>query len=227
MSDVVLETAGLTRDFATPGGALSVLRGIDLTVNRGDFVSITGPSGVGKSTLLHILGGLDQPTSGSVKACGQRVDQLKDEELSDYRNKMVGFVFQFHYLLEEFNALENTMMPLLIRGEPWNKSAQAAVKLLKEVGLGDRVDHRPAQLSGGERQRVAVARAMVGAPQLLIADEPTGDLDAETASGLHELFEELNQTHGLTVMVATHDQSLANRAGSRYGMLNGKLARKE
>lgn len=223
MDDIVLETAGLTRNFRTAGGELRVLKGIDLKVNRGEFISISGPSGVGKSTLLHILGGLDKPTSGSVTAAGQRIDLLPDLELSRYRNKMIGFVFQFHYLLEEFSALENVMMPLLLRGEARNKSADKAVKLLKDVGLAERVSHRPAQLSGGERQRVAVARAMAGSPELLIADEPTGDLDFDTAGGLHDLLAELNRTRAMTIVVATHDQSLSARASRRFAMSDGRL----
>jgi lipoprotein-releasing system ATP-binding protein len=218
-----LETAGLVKNFQTARGELQVLRGIDLQVQQGEFISITGPSGVGKSTLLHILGGLDKPTRGSVMALGHRIDRLPDQELSRYRNKMIGFVFQFHYLLEEFDALENVMMPLLVRGESRNKSAVQAVKLLEEVGLAERVTHRPAQLSGGERQRVAVARAMAGTPQMLIADEPTGDLDSETAVGLHDLLEEVNHTHGTTIIAATHDQSLASRATRRFAMSDGRL----
>jgi lipoprotein-releasing system ATP-binding protein len=223
LESVVLETVGLTKNFQTAGGELRVLKGIDLQINEGDFVSISGPSGVGKSTLLHILGGLDKPTAGTVTAAGNRIDQLTDLELSRYRNKMIGFVFQFHYLLEEFNALENVMMPLLVRGESRNKSAEKAVKFLREVGLAERVSHRPAQLSGGERQRVAVARAMAGSPELLIADEPTGDLDIDTAAGLHDLLEELNRTRAMTIVVATHDQSLSKRASRRFVMTDGHL----
>jgi lipoprotein-releasing system ATP-binding protein len=222
-----LETADLTKSFQISGGELKVLKGINLEVGKGDFLSIVGPSGVGKSTLLHILGGLDRPTSGRVLAGGQRIDELSDAELSDYRNKMIGFVFQFHYLLEEFNALENVMMPLLVRGWSRNKSSSEAVKLLWEVGLAGRLDHRPAQLSGGERQRVAVARAMVGPPQILILDEPTGDLDAETARGLHGLFIELNRQRQMTIVAATHDQSLAQRASRLLVMADGRLREKE
>lgn len=226
-SELVLETKGLTKNFATSTGELQVLRGIDLQVAAGEFVSITGPSGVGKSTLLHILGGLDKPTTGEVKVCGQQVDRLNDTAASHYRNKEVGFIFQFHYLLEEFDAVENVMMPLMVRGEARNKSQSRALNLLEEVGLADRATHRPAQLSGGERQRVAVARALAGEPRLLIADEPTGDLDSETAAGLHELLDRLNRKRDLSIVVATHDMSLADRAGKTYRMAAGHLLRRE
>lgn len=223
LDTLVLETSGLTRSFFTAAGELQVLKGIDLEVGKGDFISIAGQSGVGKSTLLHILGGLDKPTSGTVKAAGERIDTLPDAELSRYRNKRIGFVFQFHYLLEEFDALENVMMPLLVRGETRNNCEAKAVKLLEDVGLAERAIHRPAQLSGGERQRVAVARAMAGSPELLIADEPTGDLDFETAEGLHDLLEGLNRERGLSIIVATHDRSLAARASRRFVMKDGRL----
>ncbi|MCK4858312.1 MAG: ABC transporter ATP-binding protein [candidate division Zixibacteria bacterium] len=225
--NVVLETKNLTRNFTTAGGQLEVLRGIDFQVNQGEFASITGPSGVGKSTLLHILGGLDRPSSGEVIVCGQRVDRMGDAELSRYRNKNIGFVFQFHYLLEEFSALENVMMPLLVGGESRNKSMKQAVELLEEVGLGERATHRPAQLSGGECQRVAVARAIVGRPRLLIADEPTGDLDVDAAESLHDLFMRLNSSLEMTIIVATHDLSLAGRAGKRFTMTAGRLIEKK
>lgn len=225
-SELVLETRGLTKNYITAVGELEVLRGIDMNVAESEFVSITGPSGVGKSTLLHILGGLDKPTTGEVKVCGHHLEQLNDTAASRYRNKEVGFIFQFHYLLEEFDALENVMMPLLVRGESRNKSQGIALNLLEEVGLTARATHRPAQLSGGERQRVAVARALAGRPRLLIADEPTGDLDGDTAAGLHELLERLNKERDLTLVVATHDMSLADRAGTPYQMMDGQLRRR-
>ena len=223
---VILETSDLTKSFPTVSGELEVLKGINLTVHRGEFVSITGASGVGKSTLLHLLGGLDLPTSGAMIVTGERIDQLGEVQLSQYRNKRCGFVFQFHYILEEFSALENVMMPLLVRGESRNKSRDSALQLLDEVGLGGRADHRPAQLSGGECQRVAVARAMVGGPEILIADEPTGNLDHETAQNLHELLVRLNRQKNMTIIVATHDLSLAERATSRYRLQDGLLTEK-
>jgi lipoprotein-releasing system ATP-binding protein len=226
LESIILETRDLRKSFTTVSGELNILRGIDLTVQRGDFVSITGASGVGKSTLLHLLGGLDLPTSGTMVVAGERVDQLGEIELSAYRNRKCGFVFQYHYLLEEFSALENVMMPLLVRGEARNKSAIEALNLLKEVGLGDRTDHKPAQLSGGECQRAAVARAMVGAPEILIADEPTGNLDHETAQTLHELLVRLNRQKNMTIIVATHDLSLAERANRRYRLSDGLLEEK-
>lgn len=226
MESIILETRDLQKSFPTVSGELKVLKGIDLTVQQGEFVSITGASGVGKSTLLHLLGGLDRPTSGSLLVAGNRIDQLGETELSQYRNRNCGFVFQFHYLLEEFTALENVMMPLLVRGENRNKSRDEALKLLAEVGLEDRADHRPAQLSGGECQRVAVARAIVAAPEILIADEPTGNLDHETAQALHDLLVRLNRDRKMTIIVATHDLSLAERTTRQLRMSDGVLIEK-
>lgn len=226
MEDIILETKNLSKSFATVNGELKILSDLNLTVRRGDFVAITGASGVGKSTLLHILGGLDLPTAGSLSVAGQRIDNLSEAQLSEYRNKKCGFVFQYHYLLEEFDAVENVMMPLLVRGESRNNCRASAVTLLDEVGLGQRLDHRPAQLSGGECQRAAVARAMAGAPEILIADEPTGNLDHETAETLHELLARLNEQKNMTIIVATHDLSLADRASRRYRLSDGQLAEK-
>ncbi len=226
MEDIILETKNLSKSFATVNGELKILSDLNLIVRRGDFVAITGASGVGKSTLLHILGGLDLPTAGSLSVAGQRIDNLSEAQLSEYRNKKCGFVFQYHYLLEEFDAVENVMMPLLVRGESRNNCRASAVTLLDEVGLGQRLDHRPAQLSGGECQRAAVARAMAGAPEILIADEPTGNLDHETAETLHELLARLNEQKKMTIIVATHDLSLADRASRRYRLSDGQLAEK-
>lgn len=226
MEDIILETKNLSKSFATVNGELKILSDLNLIVRRGDFVAITGASGVGKSTLLHILGGLDLPTAGSLSVAGQRIDNLSEAQLSEYRNEKCGFVFQYHYLLEEFDAVENVMMPLLVRGESRNNCRASAVTLLDEVGLGQRLDHRPAQLSGGECQRAAVARAMAGAPEILIADEPTGNLDHETAETLHELLARLNEQKKMTIIVATHDLSLADRASRRYRLSDGQLAEK-
>ncbi|MCC6962245.1 MAG: ABC transporter ATP-binding protein [candidate division Zixibacteria bacterium] len=220
---MILEAKELCKNFASVDGELRILRGIDLEVDRGEFVAITGASGVGKSTLLHILGGLDTPSSGALTVAGQRVDALGEVQLSEYRNKKCGFVFQYHYLLEEFNAVENVMMPLLVRGESRNNSEATAVRLLDEVGLGHRLHHRPTQLSGGECQRAAVARAMAGAPEILIADEPTGNLDHETAETLHDLLARLNSEKQMTIIVATHDLSLADRASRRFRLSDGHL----
>lgn len=213
----------MNKNFATVSGELRILREVDFSVKRGEFVAVTGASGVGKSTLLHLLGGLDTPSTGTLTVAGQRIDNLGEIELSAYRNKKCGFVFQHHYLLEEFDAVENVMMPLLVRGEKRNNCAAVAVKLLTEVGLGERLQHRPTQLSGGECQRVAVARAMAGAPEILIADEPTGNLDHETAATIHELLTDLNRQKKMTIIVATHDLSLAARAQKRYRLLDGHL----
>ncbi len=226
LENVILETKDLQKRFPTVDGELKVLRGIDLTVQPGEFVAITGASGVGKSTLLHLLGGLDRPSAGTMTIAGERIDQLGEAQLSRYRNRRCGFVFQYHYLLEEFTAQENVMMPLLVRGESRNKSAEAALKLLDEVGLRDRANHRPAQLSGGECQRAAVARAMVGMPEILIADEPTGNLDHETAQTLHDLLVRLNHERKMTIIVATHDLSLAQRASRQFRLSDGVLVEK-
>lgn len=223
MVEPALTARDIWKSFPTAVGELKVLKGLDLTVTAGDFVSIVGASGVGKSTLLHILGGLDLPTSGTVTVGDQRIDNLDDVALSRYRNEKCGFVFQYHYLLEEFTALENVMMPLLVRGESRNNSSVVAVKLLDEVGLADRMTHRPSRLSGGECQRVALARAMAGSPEILIADEPTGNLDRETAESLHRLLMQVNADKKMTVIVATHDLSLAARAARQYKLLDGKL----
>ncbi len=225
MDDHILEAQALNKHFATVSGELRILRDVDFTIRRGEFVAVTGASGVGKSTLLHLLGGLDTPTAGALTVAGQRIDSLAETELSAYRNKKCGFVFQHHYLLEEFDAVENVMMPLLVRGEKRNNCEAVAVKLLTEVGLGERLHHRPTQLSGGECQRVAVARAMAGAPEILIADEPTGNLDHETAATIHELLADLNRQKHMTIVVATHDLSLAARAQKRYRLSDGQLTR--
>lgn len=223
MSSTILSAEDLDKNFATPEQELHVLRKLQLDVQDGEFVAITGASGVGKSTLLHILGGLDLPSSGTVTVAGERIDNLEEAAMSRYRNEKCGFVFQYHYLLEEFEAVENVMMPLLVRGESRNKSRDAAVKALDEVGLSSRLSHRPAQLSGGECQRAAVARALVGNPTILIADEPTGNLDRETAESLHELLARLSRDKKMTIIVATHDLSLAQRASCRYKLVDGRL----
>lgn len=227
MSTTILSASDLVKIFSTPEEELHVLRGLNLEVEDGEFVAITGASGVGKSTLLHILGGLDTPSSGTVTVAGERIDNLSEEAMSRYRNVKCGFVFQYHYLLEEFEAVENVMMPLLVRGESRNKSREEAVKALDEVGLSSRLRHRPAQLSGGECQRAAVARALVGSPTILIADEPTGNLDSETAESLHDLLARLSRDKKMTIIVATHDLSLAQRATRKYKLAEGRLGRQE
>jgi lipoprotein-releasing system ATP-binding protein len=223
----MIDMKGIRKVYNTGRVEVAALKGVDVQLKAGEFVSIVGPSGVGKSTLLHILGGLDKPSGGEIRVNGRPIEGLNDAQASSYRNKVVGFVFQFHYLMEEFSALENVMLPLMVRREARNKSHDWALELLEEVGLAERADHHPNQLSGGERQRVAVARAMAGSPQILIADEPTGDLDAHTAAELHGLLVRLNETRKTTVVVATHDQALAARADTKYLMSDGRLQRRE
>lgn len=216
-------TTGLTREFHSPAGTLKVLKGIDLTVAPGEMVSIIGPSGVGKSTLLHIVGALDPPTSGEVLIAGRDPYALSEPERARLRNTYLGFVFQFHHLLPEFTALENVAMPLLV-GRAEHRSALArAREVLADVGLADRAFHRPGKLSGGEQQRVAVARALVGAPSIVIADEPSGNLDEATAELLHELLYNLKEGAQRALLIATHNPDLARRSDRVYRVLDGQL----
>lgn len=200
-----------------------MLRGVDLEIGQGEMMAIMGPSGAGKSTLLHVLGALDQPTSGSVEIAGRRLDGLADTEVARLRNELVGFVFQFHHLLRDFSALENVMLPRLIAGVDREEAEARAVVLLEEVGLGERLRHRPNKLSGGEQQRVAVARALVNEPPLLLADEPSGNLDTETSKRLHDVLFGLVEHHGSALIVVTHDRELAERAGRVQRLVDGVL----
>jgi len=207
------------------GDRIHVLRGVDLKVEAGDTLSIVGPSGAGKSTLLHILGGLDGPTAGSVELAGRPLQGLPDEELARLRNRHVGFVFQFHHLLRDFSALENVMLPRLVAGAPRRRAEARARSLLEQVGLSGRTGHRPRELSGGEQQRVAVARALVNAPPLLLADEPSGNLDLETSEQLHDLLFRLVEEDDVALVVVTHNRELAARAERRLRLQGGFLAR--
>lgn len=193
------------------GRTLEVLKGVDLVVARGQMLSIVGPSGAGKSTLLHCMGTLDTPTSGQIFFDGQELTTLNSAKLASVRNKSIGFVFQFHHLMPEFTALENVMMPGLIQGMARRKTRDQAHTLLNEVGLSHRETHRPGELSGGEQQRVAVARALVLEPKLILADEPTGNLDTATGDAIHELFFDINKRHGTSVVVVTHNPAFAER----------------
>jgi len=203
--------------------ALTVLDGIDLDVRKGEMLAIVGASGVGKSTLLHILGALDQPTSGKVLYGDLDVFGLDNARLARFRNERVGFVFQFHHLLPEFTALENVMMPALIRRIGREEATAAATMILGEVGLGARVHHRPGELSGGEQQRVAVARALMLKPDVVLADEPTGNLDMHTGEAIHDLLLSINKQQGITFVIVTHNDKLAVRADRVLRMLEGKL----
>jgi lipoprotein-releasing system ATP-binding protein len=207
----------------TDQGRIEVLRGIDLQIHSGERVAVVGASGAGKTTLMHIMGGLDSPSSGVVTFEGQDVFALKGANLDRFRNSTVGFVFQFHQLLPEFTALENVAMPALIAGEKRSVAEDRAGELLTEVGLGHRFSHKPGQLSGGEQQRVAIARALVMAPKLLMADEPTGNLDSGTTEAIYELLQQLHDHHGLTMIIVTHSERLAQRMDRTLHMVDGLL----
>lgn len=204
-------------------GDLQVLRGVDVSLAAGEVVSIVGPSGAGKTTLLNVLSTLDRPDSGSVVVDGIEVAGLKDKALAQFRNAHIGFVFQFHQLLPEFNALENAMLPALVGGRSEAEAEAAAMARLEELGLAARAKHLPSQLSGGEQQRVAVARALVNDPPLLFADEPSGNLDSANADALHDLFFDLRDRHGLTIALVTHNEGLAERADRQIRLRDGKI----
>jgi lipoprotein-releasing system ATP-binding protein len=222
--DRPLEARALVKQFVGGDGReLSILDGVDFMLDHGEAVAITGASGAGKSTLLHLLGVLDRPTSGEVMVEGRGVAGLSDEELAGVRSSRIGFVFQFHHLLREFTAIENVMMPALIAGKDFAAARRRADGLLGDVGLAERASHKPRQLSGGEQQRVAVARALVNDPVVLLADEPSGNLDTETADRLHELLFDLRERRGLSLVVVTHNMELAARADRVLVMAGGRL----
>lgn len=223
MNKSVLEVRGLTKAFREGGRTLEVLRGVELTVTKKDRLAIIGASGSGKTTLLQLLGGLDQPTAGEVIVCGQSIGALNDSERGKLRNRKLGFVYQFHYLLPEFSALENVAMPLLIRGVGSTEAMGKAEKLLVRIGLLERLHHRPSKLSGGERQRVAVARALITGPSVVLADEPTGNLDRPTGARLFDLMLELNSDLGTSLVVVTHDSALAARMDRILKLEDGLL----
>jgi lipoprotein-releasing system ATP-binding protein len=221
---MVLESVDLAKTYiGGDGGLITVLDGVNLQVARGEMVAIVGASGAGKSTLLHLLGALDRPTRGSVSIAGERIEERTDDELSILRNKRVGFVFQFHHLLREFSALENVMMPLRIAGWEDQRARGRAEELLSRVGLAGRMSHRPSELSGGEQQRTAVARALAIDPAVLLADEPSGNLDHANSSRLHDLFVELSRDLEIAMVVVTHNRSLALRADRALLLEDGRL----
>ncbi|MEJ2215613.1 MAG: ABC transporter ATP-binding protein [Gemmatimonadota bacterium] len=205
------------------GGELTVLDGVEIRVEAGEAVAIVGASGAGKSTLLHLLGGLDRPTAGEIRVAGGSLVDLSEQELADFRNRYVGFVFQFHHLLREFTALENVMMPMLIAGTAEEEARQRALALLDEVGLAARTEHRPLALSGGEQQRVAVARALANRPTVILADEPSGNLDTHTSERLHDLFFGLRAEHGVSLVLVTHNRELAERTDRVLLLKEGRL----
>ncbi|MGA3207336.1 MAG: ABC transporter ATP-binding protein [Syntrophales bacterium] len=219
----MIQLNNLSKTFIKDGNAIEVLKSLDFTISRGESLAILGVSGAGKSTLIHILGTLDHPTSGTVLFDDIDVFQWDKKKLAEFRNKMIGFVFQFHNLLPEFNSLENTMMPALIHGLPYRKARERAAAILNEVGLGDRLTHKPGELSGGEQQRVAVARALVMEPEIILADEPTGNLDSETGKKIEDILLDLNRTKRITLVVVTHNRTLADRMSKNIGLRDGKI----
>jgi lipoprotein-releasing system ATP-binding protein len=219
----LLQAIQIEKHYPSGPETLKVLRGINLTIRDGEILVIMGPSGVGKSTLLHILGTLDKPTFGELIIDGQRVSALKESEIALFRNKNVGFVFQFHYLLPEFTALENLLIPRMIMQKKWKEHLQRAEELLGEVGLSQRLHHRPSQLSGGELQRVAVARALINNPKLVLADEPTGNLDSLNSHALFELILQLNQKYQQTFVIVTHNEMFANQSHRVIHLLDGQI----
>ena len=220
---VLVEARGIAKDFHDAGREVHVLSNLDLTVRAGEEIAIVGQSGVGKSTLLYVLGSMETPTAGKVLFEDQDLFALDPVTLAEFRNRKLGFVFQFHYLLADFDALENTMMPALIARMPDSEARKRASEVLDLVGLGNKLHRRPAELSGGEQQRVAVARAVVLHPRLVLADEPTGNLDPHTADEVHELFHVLNRDLGITLVVATHNERLKNRMSRALRLQDGKL----
>ena len=219
-----LDVRGLSKSYRMGERTLPVLRDLDLAVESGEMIAITGASGVGKSTLLQLLGGLERAGEGRIQAGGVELTALDDDALVAFRNRSVGFVFQLHHLLPEFSALENVEMPLRIARRPAGDARERAAALLREVGLGDRLDHRPGMLSGGEQQRVAVARALVMRPALLLADEPTGDLDEVSGAAVHDLLRDMHRAYGLTSVVATHNDRLAAICDRVLRLAGGRLA---
>ena len=222
MSNVVLDAQNIQKSFTDGKSTVDVIKGLSLQVNAGEFVSIVGSSGSGKSTLLHVLGGLERPTLGMVNLNGKRFDNLGEAERGFLRNEHLGFVYQFHHLLPEFSALENISMPLMLRkGADFKQVKQRAEYLLERVGLSHRITHKPGELSGGERQRVALARALVTQPKLMMADEPTGNLDRKTASSIFELLTDLRQEFNMAMLIVTHDEQLAKEADRILHMQDG------
>lgn len=219
----LLEVHGLRKIYSRGSNRIEVLNGIDMDLEAGTTTALVGASGAGKSTLLHLLGALDRPSAGTVLFRGEDLFRKSDRDLAAFRNKSIGFVFQFHHLLHEFSALENVMMPALIARTPRKTAAAMAEELLTDVGLAHRLAHRPGELSGGEQQRVAIARALVLSPELLLADEPTGNLDMKTSEGVHALLSELQLKRGLSLVVVTHNERLAAAMGRTVHLIDGKL----
>jgi lipoprotein-releasing system ATP-binding protein len=223
LAEALVLIENLKKSFQHEGRTLDVLKGIDLNIYPGQILAIVGPSGAGKSTLLHCMGTLDLPSSGKIRLGSEELTTMSPARLAAVRNRTIGFVFQFHHLLPEFNALENVMLPGLIQGRPRKEMEKRAHALLEEVGLGSRTTHRPGELSGGEQQRVAVARALALDPKLLLADEPTGNLDTATSDAVHDLFFQINREHGTTIVVVTHNPAFAERMPRVVNMRDGRV----
>ncbi|MEM6903930.1 MAG: ABC transporter ATP-binding protein [Pseudomonadota bacterium] len=223
MSEAALQLSGVTRDFKDAGGVLSVLRGVDLSLRAGEAVALVGPSGAGKSTLLHVAGLLEKPTGGTIKIDGEDASKFDEAKRTARRLQAIGFVYQFHHLLPEFTALENVAMPQMIAGVAKRDAKARAEQLLTQVGLAERLQHQPSQLSGGEQQRVAIARALANAPSLLLADEPTGNLDQDTGQQVFEMLIRLVREEGLAALIATHDRGLAAKLDRVVTLEAGQL----
>jgi len=220
---IILEAKDIHKLFHTGGDQLIVLEGVNLKIRQGSIIAIFGASGVGKSTLLYILGTIDRPTSGQVVIDSTNVFDLEENQLAEFRNRTVGFVFQGHHLLPEFSALENVMMPMLIGRQDWASAKVRAETLLQDVGLSERVGHKPGELSGGEQQRVAVARALAGSPQVILADEPSGNLDKKTGAALFDMISTLSRTYHQAFVIVTHDERIGRRADRMYELADGRL----
>jgi len=223
MSEQILKVSGLKKIFNKNGVEINVLRGIDLEINHGDFITIMGPSGAGKSTLLHILGSLDKPTEGEIYFRGQNIKKFTEDEESKFRNEKIGFVFQFYHLLQDFNVIENIMMPLLIGRINPADAIKKAEAFLEIMGLRDRRNHKPGELSGGEQQRVAIARALVNEPEIVFADEPTGNLDRKTGREVLNYILKLNERLSSTLVLVTHDPEIGSIGKRRFNMIDGEL----
>ena len=218
-----VEVLDLHKSYLSGSDVLHVLRGLTLRLERGDLLAVLGASGSGKSTFLHLVGGMERPDSGSIRYAECSLDRMTPQQLARFRNERIGFIFQFHHLLPEFTALENVMFPLLLRRAPFAACRSVAETLLGEVGLADRSNHKPGELSGGEQQRVAIARALAGSPEIILADEPTGNLDARTAESVHRLFQQLHEKKKFTAIIVTHNPELAGICRLKKQMLDGRL----
>ncbi len=220
---MILKTENVKKYFFKSGGKIEVLKGVNFSCKKGEFISVVGASGAGKSTLLHILGGLDYPSEGEVFFKEDSVYRKKQESIAKFRNKAVGFIFQFHHLLPEFSAIENLIFPMLISGVPKDKALKKGMEVLDEISLSHRADHKPGELSGGEQQRVAIGRALINNPEVLLADEPTGNLDSKTGESIFETLMEERRKRQMTLIMLTHNEDLAKRAGSQIRLKDGTV----